>query len=149
MIITGSRCKEKNSNTPYQEIQGIELTNDTLVLLAGNHAKFWDVLKEIGDSNIQDIETPNWMFSIGKTLVEYSYANNERHLYVYGEDVILGELKFDLNKDTLFVPELSNRKYLIKKLVEDTLVVQQILKVGLKKPTIYVKSKNQTKKLEM
>lgn len=145
IIITSiSKCRGENNNSTNQIRENGRLNKDTLELLADKNVKFWDVFKKNNDSNEQNNGSQNWMFSINKKLIEYSYNKNKRYLRVYGEDVIIGELKIKFNKDTLFIPELSNRKYLIKKLVEDTLIVQQILKIGLKSPIMYLKSKNQT-----
>ena len=116
---------------------------DTMKLLAGNKFKFWDIHKEGEYTYNHTGEHLNWMFTIDKNLVEYSYQNRKRIKHIYGEYILIGYFDFQIKKDTISIYGISKEKYLINKLVTDTLVVQHIGEYGLKPPILFIKSKDQ------
>ena len=140
IFISGLILHLENCNTQNTTLHNglAEFRQDTLSLLAGDSIKFWDIVNSHDTSNM----VQGWIISKNKKLTEYYYRDNKRLLSVYGGDVFIGEVNIEIVQDTLLIPEL-NREFVIKKITEDTLIVQKILKIGMASQMIYVKSKNQ------
>lgn len=137
-ITSSVHCNDKSENGSENSL-GL----DTLNLLTAKDKKFWDVEKGYDKVSNHTGELLNWMISYDKTLVEYSYSKNNRIKHRYGGDVMLDQLKFNLNNDTLFIDDVINVKYLIRKITVDSLVIQRVDKNLLQKAIIFKKSYDQ------
>ncbi len=74
--------------------------------------------------------------------MEYYYDKNKvRKEYIYGGDLVLGEILFDLKRDSIVVFTDSKTEYLIRKLSRDTLILLQLNTQKANTKAIYVNSK--------
>ena len=116
--------------------------SDTIRRLTNNHIKYWDRVDTSNTYHISD--NINWCFKKKNcSILEYYYdKNNKRCEYVYGEDVVLGETPFLIIADTIVLPNIK-MSFLIKRLNDDTLILNQLISDGISKDIIYIKSKDQ------
>ena len=126
---------------------------DTIQMLTNNKLKYWDKITT-GYFSSCDYDSIGWRFSSNHKLYEYYYDSTYRHKRfecIYGRDVVLGDISFKIVGDTLVLPEYCD-KYLIKRITNDTLIVNHLAEKGNKMGyddvgdiAVFVKSKNQKK----
>jgi hypothetical protein len=116
---------------------------DKIFLLTNNNVKYWDRVNTNSSSDFTNKIC--WRFTKkSKTILEYYYDTSKfMHRYENNHgDYILGEIPFVIKFDTLFLPKIKE-EFVIKRMTNDTLVVNEIENNLIGTDILYLKSKNQ------
>lgn len=134
-----------NSSLEFENSKG-HIINDTSFLLSGKSGKYWDRIDKHDLANNHSGEKYNWLFT-KENLYEYIYKGKRRVVPIYQNDLIIDHWTYKLSEDTLVLNGSFQTKYLIKKLTKDSLVIQHFGEFGLKRPILYLRSKDQKTKI--
>jgi hypothetical protein len=116
---------------------------DTLSLLTGTQVKYWDKIDAppgLGNRVISE----GWRIKrLPLSILTYKYSRHKsKKRYVPIEtDIVIGEIKFSLNGDTMVIPDFD-AKVVFRKLTEDSLLVHDVYG-GFIGDAIFVRSKDQ------